>query len=258
MTKYIPDTGLKDVLEELAYLGSPVDLTVCEDRQTGGKLEILQQGWVGSSRIFELESGCAVFMAELAVTNLSSKTVDIVEVDLQWPWKDELFRWLDPVEIDACSWRSGQQNRWVYRLGNLEFARDEVINEALIKHRKISGRRRVEGVLLGLGGRMAEGARAGQPLEVLLTIFTADNAEYSTTLEVFVERRERGKKVGKKRDPLFKSVDVSTPNGAYEPSRPPEPAIEAPGLQAESGSSRILREFSADNSILSASGTFVR
>ncbi len=224
MSKYIADTRLRDILEQLASVGSPVDLTVCEAGQENAKLEILQQGWVGGSQVLELESGRAAFMAELAITSQSSRTIDIVDVELQWPWGQGSFQWLSPVSVPLPR-QARRRQEWhtAYWLGRLEFPCDEVINEALIKRRKLSARSRIEGMLLGVGGSIPMGIRNRQLLSMRLAIYTADHAECSADLKVLLQRSERRANIGRKRSRIFEDVDLSAAIEGDEPEPSPEP-----------------------------------
>ena len=196
---------LKTMLEQLTQTGSPVDLSVA-DKQDQQRVEILQEEF--GSQILELEDGRVGYMAQIALTNLLSRTIDILEVELRTPWDDHLFQWLQPVEV-----RSKDYSGLIYRLGKcIQFGPKEVINRRLFEQRSLPGKRRIEGWLLGLGGLMPRQLEDRMLCELPLVLYTADHAEYSTTLQFVTHRLpsrhslKRTERI-RKRVPLFHGED---------------------------------------------------
>src|ERR1039457_5636576 len=150
---------LKASLEELRQLGSPVDLLVVTEVENE-KVEIEQVGWVHGSRLFELQDGRVACMADIAVTNQTSRTIDLIEVELRTPWDDRLFEWLTPVQVQSQG-RSKKRNSYrVYPFpgkNELQLQYSEVLNHRLFESKKLPGKRRFEGWLLGIGGVMQIG-----------------------------------------------------------------------------------------------------
>jgi len=190
MNKTASSRTFRASLEELARLGSPVDLSVADMEVENEKVEIEQVGWVHGSRLFELQDGRVACMADIAVTNQTSRTIDLIEVELRTPWDDRLFEWLTPVQVQSQG-RSKKRNSYrVYPFpgkNELQLQYSEVLNHRLFESKKLPGKRRFEGWLLGIGGVMPAGLRHGQWLAMPLTIITVDST-YETTIRVSTER----------------------------------------------------------------------
>ena len=73
MNKTASNARLKASLEELAQLGSPVDLSVAVTEVENEKVEIEQVGGINESHLFELQDGRVACMADIAVTNQTVK-----------------------------------------------------------------------------------------------------------------------------------------------------------------------------------------
>ena len=83
MNKTALNARLKASLEELARLGSPVDLSVAVTEVENEKVEIEQVGGVFESHLFELQDGRVACIADIAVTNQTSRTIDLIDVELR-------------------------------------------------------------------------------------------------------------------------------------------------------------------------------
>ena len=148
---------LKASLEELRQLGSPVDLSVVTEVENE-KVEIEQIGGMLESHIFQLQNRRVAWMADIAVTNQTSTTIDVIAVELRTPWDNRLLEWLTPLQVKLQG-RAKRGNGLVYEFPGergLRFAYDEVINHRLLEGKKLSGKRRLEGMLLGIGGFMPD------------------------------------------------------------------------------------------------------
>jgi hypothetical protein len=197
---------LKESLQELALLGSPVDLAVAVVEVEREKVEIEQVGCIHDSEIFELEDGRVALMADIAVTNQTSRTMYGFDVELRTDWGDSGWDWLMPRLISSqgrakrdCSYRAYQ---FPGSCG-LQLEYDQVINHFLLERQKLPSKRRLEGWLLGIGGLMPASLRHGQWVDVPLAIVGSDHAEYLTTLRLWTERLDVQPKVAKRRTSLF-------------------------------------------------------
>ena len=144
---------LREVLEELEQSGSPVDLSVADREPQFEKLEIEQVGGYHDSAIVELQDGRWALRANLAVTNQTSKPIDVVHVELRTPWDYKRFEWLTPLEVKSQARGKRARNDCVYKFPGscgLELPYDEVINRYLIERHQLSQM---------LGGGLAVGNR---------------------------------------------------------------------------------------------------
>jgi|SRR5271165_4480831 len=101
MNKIASNARLKASLEEMAQLGSPVDLSVAVTEFENEKVEIEQVGGIVESHLFELEDRRVACIANIAVTNQTARTIDVVDVELRAPWDDSLFEWLTPRQVNS-------------------------------------------------------------------------------------------------------------------------------------------------------------
>lgn len=206
MNKTASNARFKASLEELAQSGSPVDLSVSETEVENEKVEIEQVGGIYESRLFELEDGRVAYMADIAVTNQTARTIDVIDVQLRATWDDSLFGWLTPLQVKSQGRGKRGRSYAVYQFpgeGGLQLGCSEVINPLLVERRKLPGQRRLEGWLLAIGGLMPAGPRHGQWVDLSLTIIGSDHAEYSTTLCLCTERLPARTKIAKPRTSIF-------------------------------------------------------
>jgi hypothetical protein len=189
MNKIAEQARLKASLEELARFGSPVDSTVADLRIENEKVEVEQLGGPFESQILELPTGCVAYMVDIAVTNQTSRTIDLIEVELRTPWDDNFFQWLqpEPFKFQLHGKRGRSHSVYHFAETELRFTSEQVINRNLVELRKL-GKGRQEGLLLAIGGRMPAGLRHGQELDMPLTIIGSDHAEYSTTIHLWTDR----------------------------------------------------------------------
>ena len=203
MNKIAEQARLRASLEESARFGSPVDLSVADTEVEDGKVQIEQVGWVHGSHLFELQDGRVACMVDIAVTNQTSRTIHVVDVELRATWEDSFFEWLLPVEIHSHAKRDCSYSVYRFPGPGPEFACKEVINHHLLERRRLPAKLPLEGWLLGIGGLMPPGLHHGQWQDMRLTIIAADHAEYSTTLRLWTERLLARTKIGKTRTSIF-------------------------------------------------------
>ncbi len=204
MNKIAEQARLRASLEESARFGSPVDLSVADPRIENEKVEIEQLGGPFESQILELPTGCVAYMVDIAVTNQTSRTIDLIEVGLRTPWDDNFFQWLQPTPLKFQLHGKRGRSHSVYHFAETEliFTSEQVINHYLVELRKLPGRR-LEGLLLAIGGRMPSGLRHGQELDMPLTIIGSDHAEYSTTIHFWTDRLPATPTIAKTRTSIF-------------------------------------------------------
>lgn len=191
MNNSASNARLKASLEELERFGCPVDLSVAVTGVENDRVEIEQVGGMIESHIFELEDGRVACMADISIVNQRTRTIDVMDVKLRAPWDDSLFEWLTPLQVRSESRANRGRSYLVYQFPGdhgLRFEYGEVINHFLLDRRKLPGKRRLEGWLLGIGGLMPAKLRHGQWHDFLFTIVASDDSEYSTTLCLWTER----------------------------------------------------------------------
>lgn len=200
---------LKESLEELARYGSPVDVSVAVTAVENEKLEIEQLGGIYLSHLFELEDGRIACMADIAVTNHTARTIDVINVELRALWDNIPFQWLQPRQFKFNNYTKRGRSHLGYRFPGHgpEFEFHEVINHRLLESKKLAGKRRLEGWLLGIGGRMPAELVHGQWRDMYLTIIGYDHYEYSTTLHVWTERLLTRPKVVQPRTSIFARME---------------------------------------------------
>jgi len=231
---------LKESLQELAQLGSPVDLSVAVPEVEREQVEIERVGGIYDSKIFELQDGRFAFMADIAVTNQTSRPIYGVDVQLRTGWGDSRWDWLTSRRIYSQGRAKGDYSYSVYQFPGkfgLQLEYDQVINHVLLERRTLPSRRRVEGYLLGIGGFMPAELRHGQWLKLSLAIIGCDHTEYATTIDLWTERLEVRPKVVKPRTSLFARTgeqerDVASPERWPTSQNIPSPSTaDRPGLE---------------------------
>jgi len=208
MNKTASNARLKALLEELARLGSPVDLSVAVMEAENEKVEIEQLGGVIESQLFELQDGHVACLAWLAVTNQTSRTIHVIDVELRAPWDNSRFQWLLPSQVKFHTGRKRDCYHSVYQFParGPEFEYREVINHFLLESKRLPATCPLEGVLLGIGGLMPAGLRHGQLVDMHLTISGADHAEYARTIRLWTERLLARTKIVKPRTSIFPRI----------------------------------------------------
>lgn len=238
MNKISSNARLKASLEEFAQFGCPVDLSVAVTELENEKVEIEQVGGLLESHIFPLQNKRTGYIVDIAVTNQTSRSIDVIDVKLKTPWDNRLFDWVRPFRVPVTplqvklQGRAKRENPLVYDLADepgLRFAYDEVINHHLLETRKLPAKRRLEGLLLGIGDFMPDNLGQGELLEMSLTITGADHAEYATTIHLWTERRKARPMPVKKRTSIFAELVKKEAVRARDSARiPPLPASQPP------------------------------
>jgi hypothetical protein len=159
-----------------------------------------------------------------------SRTIDLIDVELQPPWEGSRFQWLTPVEVKSQGQGKPRSYR-VYRFPGkhgLQLEYCDVLNHHLLERRKLPGKRRLEGWLLGVGGLMPAWLRHGQWLDMTFTIIGADRTEYARKICLWTERLYSRKEIMKPRTSIFaelakdeatfaRDVTPTTPLSAGQP-----------------------------------------
>jgi hypothetical protein len=232
MSKTAARAKLKELLYELAQSGSPLDPSVAETEVENEKVEIDQVGGMIESQLFELEDGRVACIADIAVTNQTSRTIYVVDVELRVPWDNSLFKWLTPHQVKPQDRAKRESAYSVYRFPGkygLELAYNEVINHLLLERKRLPAKLPLEGCLLGIGGLMPPGLRHGQWRDVTLTIVGSDHAEYSRTIHLWTDRLQARTKIVKTRTPIFASlVEEETILAQEVTDTTPLPASQSP------------------------------
>lgn len=237
MNKTSSNARFKASLEELAQLGCPVDLSVAVTEIEDEKVEIEQVGGLLESHIFPLQNKRTDYIVDIAVTNQTSRSIDVIDVKLKTPWDNRLFEWVRPFRVPVTplqvklQGRAKRENPLVYDLADepgLRFAYDEVINHHLLEARKLPAKRRLEGLLLGIGGFMPDSLVHGELLEMSLTIIGADHAEYSEPIRFWTERLLPRPTTVKTRTSIFAELVEREAARARDDTRTPPPASQPP------------------------------
>ena len=92
-----------------------MDSSVAVTEVENQKVEIEQVGGIYESRIFELEDRRIAYMAYIAVTNRTSRAIDVVDVELRATWDDSLFQWLTPLQVNTQDRKKRGSSLLVYQ-----------------------------------------------------------------------------------------------------------------------------------------------
>jgi hypothetical protein len=215
MCKATRNPNVRASLQELARLGSPVDLcagqpsgpVVADTDRENEKLEIAQVGCIYDSSFFELPDGRAGCRIVLLITNQTSRAIHTPEVELRSTfWEDDFFQWLEPLRIPVRNSRKPDTSYQVYRFpgpSGLELEYDQVLNHILLEDQSVAPERPFQGFLLAVGGRMPAGLRHGQFIDATLTIIGSDHTEYPQSICLWTERLETRPKAMERRSNLF-------------------------------------------------------
>jgi hypothetical protein len=179
------NANLSTLLQKLSQLGSPVDLSVANQEEEDGSVEIVQAGAVYGSSIFELSDGRAGYIVSVDIVNRTSRPIYCPEIELRTLWSDPEFAWLtDP--------QKNRRNIHYYSFpgkGAPEFPRDQVLNHAVLwDGGALQPRVPYQGQLLAIGGAMPKHLRSGDEVEATLVIIASDRTEYSEKILLFAER----------------------------------------------------------------------
>jgi hypothetical protein len=117
----------------------------------------------------------------------------VIELALQTPWGDSQWEWLKPIRVSFRGRHKRKNSYEAYQFPGrcgLQLPRNEVINHLLLERRRLPSRRRLEGWLLGIGGRMPAELHHGHWLDLSLAIIGFDQTKYATTIQLWAERLE--------------------------------------------------------------------
>lgn len=208
---------LRRTLEELKRLGSPVDLSIATKPVEEEKVEILQVGGIHDSLVFELPDGRIACLADISITNQSSRPIFGIDVQLRTSWCDSRWDWLQPRAINIPRHSKRGSSYLIYQFpgeDGLQWEYDQVINHFLFERRSLPSRRPLEGLLLGIGGLMPADLRHGKWLKLTLSIIECDHTEHSTTIELWTDRLDDRPKMAKPRSSLV------APAAKEQPAQP--------------------------------------
>ena len=65
------------------------------------KVQIDQIGGIFESQIFQLQNRRGAYIADIAVTNQTSRTIDVIDVELRTPWDNRLVEWVTPFQVEV-------------------------------------------------------------------------------------------------------------------------------------------------------------
>ena len=222
MRKTEGSRDLRASLQELARLGSRVDLSVADSDHENEKLEITQLEGLLESSIFELADGRAGYRTYLRITNQTHRTIYTPEVELRTSWEGDFFHWLQPLRIPFRDGKKTDASYEIYRFpgpSGLELEYDDVLNHVLLEDRCITPERPLEGWLLASGWRMPAELRHGQLVDVTLAIIGSDHTEYTQNIRLWTERREtRPKSTEKTIKPFDEPLKNNAPDAVRVPS----------------------------------------
>lgn len=191
MARNKQSANLPALLRKLNQVGSPVDLSVAEERV---ELEILQVPSV-FDQIFELENRRAGYVLYVTIVNQTSSSIYCTGIELRLPWPDSYFDWLpDPQENHR-----DVHNYLFPGKGAPMFPRDGVLNHFFLSERCIlKPRVPYRGWLLAVGGLMPDHLRDRERVEATLVITTSDDTEYRGKILLCAERRVAKSKFAKR------------------------------------------------------------
>jgi hypothetical protein len=180
------------------------------DYAEGPKPRILieQVGGVIESRISPWRMGLVGYTINVAVTNQTSTAINVIDLELRTDWDDRFFMWLEPISLPPSAPQvKNEHKRQVFVFpGRVDqFERDEVLNERLLKTKRLPAKRRLEGLLLAVGSEIPSRLVHGQLEEVTLVITTVD-CEESARLQLWVDRSEQSEKSKAQRKRLFSEL----------------------------------------------------
>jgi hypothetical protein len=188
-------SGLRASLKELLQAGCPVDLSVAPEQAgsvTRKKLEIEQVGGALEAAIFQLENGHTGLRAALAITNLTSRAIDLRDVKVEALWDGCGWDWLtsQPVPCRDRRYRKSSYPAYVFPGNGLQLPPGDVLNRVLFEQCRLPAQRRLQGWVLGIGGPFPRDLQSGGLLRLSFVLVAADHTEYAAKIQFCAERRE--------------------------------------------------------------------
>jgi len=187
-------------LEELSRWNVPLDPGILRKaREMNRGLEITQTGTGAENAIYASSCGAMGVTISLSIDNVSDRDIRVVELQVEMPWFDGDFHWLQPLSSNAYVLKP---------LGPYPFDRSVVLNDKLNRNFTVLAGHWQEGLLLGESSTMVPFEYADRSkLPVELKILAGGGRRYSTWVELQVQRSDQRrskslKRVGN-RLPLF-------------------------------------------------------
>jgi len=195
-------------LEELAASGSPVDVSVADQQIRDVEIDFNP----AETRIVELKTGLAAYLLYLRIINRTSRRIYPLDCDLSCTDGDRYFMWLpDPEETRSRDYR--------FARGQLEFARDHVLNHVLLRDGAfLKPGYPYQGYLLAEGGPLPDHWRHTRSINATLTIICSDGSLYAKDIRLGIECRAVTPKFATKRSNLYGEAD-NRRMGSLDPAR---------------------------------------
>lgn len=180
-----------------------VPLRDAEDT-TQYELRIDQVGGVNESQVFDLDCGGTGYMLDLVITNNLPSPVTIFDFELEPPWNDPRFHWLD----DPDEWEPPADSYFFPGWNRYGFPRKLVLNH----RRRSKGELRPgavrEGLLLGWGyAPIPDCFTHGCSVDAKLSIVDRLEHRFSAEVSLWVCRSAKLIRKASKRAPLFSQPD---------------------------------------------------
>jgi hypothetical protein len=194
-------------LKELAASGSPVDALVADQQIRDVEIDFNPT----ETRIVELKTGLAAYVLYLRIINRTSRRIYPLDSDLSCTDGDRYFMWLpDPEE-------TRNRDYWFAR-GQLEFARDQVLNHVLLRDGAVlQPGYPYQGYLLAEGGPLPDHWRHTRSVNATLTIIASDDS-YPKDIRLGIECGAVKPQFAKRRSNLFEEAGKDH-LGSLDPAR---------------------------------------
>ncbi len=175
--------------DELRSGGIPLDQEVVEQMRAACRGLLIQQcGTALETAIFDLESGGAAYVLNVAIDNVSDRILRPQEPRLEIPWSDLHFRWLENPFGKA-------PREYTYSLppyGPAGFDPEVVLNHSLRPGRKLYPGDYLEGLLLGVGQASIPVHYVDrQAVKLRLSIYDERGHRYTSDLILLVSRERK-------------------------------------------------------------------
>jgi hypothetical protein len=194
-------------LKELAAYGSPVDVLVADQQIPDVEIDFNP----AETRIVELKTGLAAYLLYLRIINRTSRGIHPLDCDLSCTDGDRYFMWLpDPEETRSRDYR--------FARGQLEFARDQVLNHVLLRDGAVlKPGYPYQGYLLAEGGPLPDHWRHTRSINATLTII-ASNDSYPKDIRLGIECGAVKPQFATRRSNLYGEADKGR-MGSLDPAR---------------------------------------
>lgn len=168
-------------LEELSRWGVPLDGWILRRaRETNRGLKITQTGNYVENALYATASGAMGVTIGVSIQNLSDRDIRVVELQLEMPWFDADFHWLQRCSSNGYA---------LEPLGPHPFDRSVVLNEKLNSDFTVRAGHCQEGLLLGESSTMVPFEYADRSkLPLQLKVLAGRGRRYSAWVELQVLR----------------------------------------------------------------------